>query len=153
MDRQNNNSGNSSNQDTYVLFFHEQSAACQKLKGKIPSDKNIQIVDVSKVQTLPQQITAIPALVINNKDILIGKQVFDYFNKSDEMEFINFGSKGSSFISNYSNLDENDNSMNGSFGSLIDAPDMSSGIPEWNEDNDPGKTLDMDKLMLEREKL
>ena len=99
------NAGNNNENvnDNLILFFHEQSKACQKLKEFIPKDKKIQIVDVSRVNNIPSSIKSIPTLVINNKEILSGKKVFDYFNKSDEIEYLNFSGKNSGFA--FSSID------------------------------------------------
>lgn len=152
-DQNGQNSQNSqNNQDTLILFFHEQSKACQKLKEFIPKDKNIQIVDVSKINNIPQSIKSIPTLVINNKDILSGKKVFDYFNKSDEIKFLNFSnSKNSGFA--FSSIDDNVNNIesNSSFSS-IDMPSISNGIPKW-EDNDEKKAINIDSLQVERDSI
>ena len=139
---------NSSNtQQNLVLFIHEQSVPCQKVKQLLPKDKNIQIIDISRVNNIPSQITSIPALLIDNKEIIQGKKVFDFFNKSDEMEYLNFGSKGSSSNFGFSSLDD-DSIESGSGFSSIDAQDMSVGVPKWEEEEN--KTLDIDKLQAER---
>ena len=118
----------------------------------LPKDKNIQVVDVSKIHNIPSSIKSIPTLVINNKDILSGKKVFDYFNKSDEIEYLNFSNvKNSGF--GFSSIDDNLNSIesNTSFSS-IDMPSISDGIPKW-EDNDSKNTIDIDKLQAERDSM
>ena len=97
-----------SQEDNLILFFHEQSPACQKLKQFLPKDKKIQIVNVAQTPNVPREITSIPALVVNNKEVLLGKKVFDYFNKSDEMEYFNFSGKGGSSAFAFSTLDDNE---------------------------------------------
>jgi hypothetical protein len=134
-----------------ILFYHENSQACQKLKQFIPKDKKIQIVDVSQVSNLPQAITSIPALVIDNSEVLLGKKVFDYFNKTDEMEYLNFSGKNSGSTFGFSMLDDDNNVESGGMFSSIDAPDMSKGIPEWNDDDNNKGTLDLDRFQNERE--
>ena len=142
----NNENGN----DNLILFFHEQSKACQKLKEFIPKDKKIQIVDVSKVNNIPSSIKSIPTLVVNNKEILSGKKVFDYFNKSDEIEYLNFSGKNSGFA--FSSIDDNDvgNIESNTMFSSVDMPSISDGVPKW-EDNDTKESLDIDKLQAERD--
>jgi len=142
----NNENGN----DNLILFFHEQSKACQKLKEFIPKDKKIQIVDVSRVNNIPSSIKSIPTLVINNKEILSGKKVFDYFNKSDEIEYLNFSGKNSGFA--FSSIDDNDvgNIESNTMFSSVDMPSISDGVPKW-EDNDTKESLDIDKLQAERD--
>ena len=145
-----NNSENGN--DNLILFYHEQSKACQKLKEFIPKDKKIQIVDVSRVNNIPSSIKSIPTLVINNKEILSGKKVFDYFNKSDEIEYLNFSGKNSGFA--FSSIDDNDvgNIESNTMFSSVDMPSISEGVPKW-EDSDTKESLDIDKLQAERDSM
>lgn len=136
-----------------ILFFHESSPACQKLKQILPSDKNIQIVNVSQIANIPQQITSIPALIVDNKEVLLGKKVFDYFNKTDEMEYLNFSGKGSGSSFGFSMLGDEDNVESGSMFSSIGAEDMSKGVPEWNDEEGNKKDLDIDRLQNERSEM
>ena len=147
-----NVSGNIDGNDNLILFFHEQSKACQKLKEFIPKDKKIQIVDVSRVNNIPSSIKSIPTLVINNKEILSGKKVFDYFNKSDEIEYLNFTGKNSGFA--FSSIDDNElgSIESNTMFSSIDMPSISDGVPKW-EDNDTKEALDIDKLQAERDSM
>lgn len=130
-----------------TLFYHEQSAACQKLKQFIPKDAKIQYVNIQYVNNLPPSITSIPAIIVNGKEILMGKKVFNYFKKTDDMEYVPFHTKNSGF--KFSTLDDDNVESNTSFAS-IDAPSISDGVPQWNEEND-NKTLDLDKLTSERD--
>lgn len=140
-----------SENDNLILFFHEQSKACQKLKEFIPKDKKIQFIDISRVNNIPPSIKSVPTLVINNKETLSGKQVFDYFNKTDEIEFLNLSKKNSGFA--FSSLDNNgENIDSNSIFSYIDMPSISDGVPKW-EDNDSKESLDIDKLQAERDSM
>lgn len=141
-----NNAQNNPPKDNLILFFHEQSPACQKLKSLIPKDKNINIVNVEQLQSIPASITSIPSLVINNNKILKGKEVFDYFNKSEEMEYINFSGKGSSC--GFSCIDDDTIQSNSAFSS-IDNMEY-TGVPSWSE-NDEQKSVDISKLQEERD--
>ena len=132
-----------------ILFFHKDSKACQKLKKILPTDKKIQIVDVTQVSNLPQQITSIPALLIDNSEVFLGKKVFDYFNKTDEMEYLNFSGKNSGSSFGFSSIGDDDNVESSGLFSIIDAEDMSKGVPEWNDDNQKSD-LDLDRLQNER---
>ena len=147
-----NSQNNGHDNDNLILFFHEESKACQKLKEFIPKDKKIQIVDVSRVNNIPPSIKSIPTLVINNKEILHGKKVFDYFNKSDEIEYLNFSGKNSSFT--FSSIDDNEigSIESNAMFSSIDMPSISDGIPKW-EDSDTKESLDLDKLQAERDSM
>lgn len=146
------NTNNASDNDSLILFFHEQSKACQKLKEFIPQDKKIQIVDVSKANNIPSSIKSIPTLVLNNKEILSGKKVFDYFNKTDEIEYLNFSGKNAGFT--FSSIDDKDvgNIESNTMFSSLDTPSISDGIPKW-EENDTKDALDLDKLQAERESM
>ena len=143
---------NENDNDNLILFFHEQSQACQKLKEIIPKDKKIQIVDVSRVNNIPSSIKSIPTLVINNKEILSGKKVFDYFNKSDEIEYLNFSGKNSGFT--FSSIDDKEvgSIESNTMFSSIDMPSISDGVPKW-DDSDTKEALDIDKLQAERDSM
>lgn len=146
-----------SQEDNLILFFHEQSPACQKLKQFLPKDKKIQIVNVAQTPNVPREITSIPALVVNNKEVLLGKKVFDYFNKSDEMEYFNFSGKGGSSAFGFSTLDDNGelggNDMSGGMFSSIDATPMNEGVPEWNDESDGKAAIDLDRIQIERDSM
>lgn len=134
------------NQDTIILFYHENSKACQKLKAHLPKDKQIQIINIDQLATIPPSITSIPSLVINNNKILKGKEVFDYFTKTDEMDYIDLSGKNSGC--SFSLLD-NDKIESNSGYSSIDSMEY-SGVPTWNE-NDESSNMDLDKYQLRRD--
>lgn len=148
------NAGNNSENgdDNLILFFHEQSKACQKLKEFIPKDKKIQIVDIARVNNIPSSIKSVPTLVVNNKEIISGKKVFDYFNKSDEIEYLNFSGKNSGFA--FSSIDDKElgSIESNTMFSSIDIPSISNGVPKW-EDGDTKESLDIDKLQAERDSM
>lgn len=146
-----NENTNGSNNDTLILFYHEESKPCQKLKEFLPKDKKIQMVDISKVQNIPASIKSVPTLVVNNKDILSGKKVFEFFNKKDEIEYLTLSGKNSGFT--FSSIDDNDSSITDNSTSLyssLDMPSMSDGVPKWEDDN-VDKGIDIDKLQSERD--
>jgi hypothetical protein len=134
---------------TLILFYHEDSPACQKLKDLLPKDKQIQMVNISQVSNIPTSITSIPALVVNNKEVLLGKKVFDYFNKSDEIEYLNF-SAGKNTNAGFSGIGDDDHINSGSMFSTIGNDSMSQGIPVWDDDDTDKPKLDLDKLQNER---
>ena len=141
---------NTQSKDVLILFYHKESNACNKLFQIIPKDKKIQYVDINTINNIPPSIKSIPSLVINNTEILSGKKVFDYFSKTDEMEYIGFSSKNNGF-SSFSDLNDNSNNVeSNSLFSSIDMPSISDGIPKWDENNDSKQTIDMDKLQAER---
>ena len=139
-----------SSENTLILFYHKDSSACNKLFQIIPKEQKIQYVDIATINNIPQSIKSIPSLVINNSEILTGKKVFDYFGKTDEIEYIGFSCKGSGLCT-FSNInDDSSNVDSNSTFSSIDMPDMSSGVPKWDENSDSKQTIDMDKLQAER---
>jgi hypothetical protein len=142
------NGPNGPQEDTLILFFHEQSNACNKLKEIIPKDKKIQYVNIAYANNIPPSVQSVPALVINNKDLLTGKKVFDYFQKSDEMEFFSFSGKNSGF-SNFSTIGDSDNVDSNSMFSSIDASSMADGVPKWDE-SEESKSIDIDSLQSQR---
>lgn len=139
--------------ENIILFIHTESKACQKLQPLLPKDKKIQILDISQINNLPPQITSVPAVILNNKDILVGKKVFDFFNKTDDMEYINFNTKnGFNIGSSFSSIND-DNVASSNYFSTIDSDSISVGIPEWKGEGEGGKTLDLDRLQAERAEL
>ena len=50
-------------------------------------------------------------------------------------------------------LDDNGNIESSEMFSSIDAPDMSNGIPDYNEDDNNNKTFDLDRFQSERDEL
>jgi hypothetical protein len=135
--------------DQLILFYHEESKPCQKLRTLLPKDNTIQMVDISRVHGLPSSITSIPALLINNKEVLHGKKVFDYFTKIDEMEYVQFGHKNNSNFG-FSNIDDSDSVESNSLFSSIDGPSMSDGVPKWSDEDDANK-IDIDEIQKNRE--
>ena len=140
---------NTTSENKLILFYHKESAACNKLFQIIPKEQTIQYVDIATINNIPPSIKSVPSLVINNSEILSGKKVFDYFGKTDEMEYIGFSCKGSGLCT-FSNIDDSSNVESNSMFSSIDMPDMSSGVPKWDDNSDSPKTIDMDKLQAER---
>ena len=135
---------------TLILFYHDSSPACQKLLKILPKEQKIQMVNVSQVSNIPSSITSIPALVVDNTQVLLGKKVFDFFNKTDEMEYLNFSQNKNSGVG-FTMLDDVENDPSGSMFSSIDAESMTKGIPEWTSDDDKkGELLDLDRLQNER---
>lgn len=149
-----NSQNNQKEEEKLVLFIHKDSKPCKKILEIIKNHSkkfNLEIGEISQMQTIPGQIQFLPALVIENGTKLIeGKEVFNYF-ANQELIFIdlnssskNFGfSIGSSF-GDYNNLDNNTNSLFSS----INEDDMSKGIPEYKEDDN--KTIDLEKIQKER---
>ena len=107
---------------------------------------------MSRVNNIPLSIKSIPTLVINNKEILSGKKVFDYFNKSDEIEYLNFSGKNSGFA--FSSIDDKyvQSIESNTMFSSIDMPSISDGVPQW-EDSNTKEALDIDKLQAERDSM
>lgn len=123
------NNEQNQNKISLILFFHEESKACQNLKQFIPKNMNIQTIDIAKTNNIPTVITSLPALIIDNKELLMGKKVFDYFKSNIEFEFYNLKENNS-----YSNFD-NDNSNDNSIYTTIDWSGTYSGVPEWKGEN------------------
>ena len=127
------------NKQEILLFFHPNSKACIKLReivSKSTKNENIKYVNIDSLQVIPQEIKSIPSLVIDNKKILSGKDVFDYFTKEDEFEFVGFQGKfGNNIASLYSNIDDdtNNSDIGGSLFSSLDSPNMNDGIPNYED--------------------
>lgn len=140
---------NTPSENSLILFYHKESTACNKLMQIIPKEQKIQYVDIATINNIPQSIKSVPSLVINNSEILSGKKVFDYFGKTDEMEYIGFSCKGSGLCT-FSNIDDSNNVESNSIFCSIDMPSMSNGIPKWDDDGDSKQIIDMDTLQAER---
>lgn len=149
-----NNQSNQKEQEKIILFIHKDSNPCKKIIEVIKNHSkkfNLEIGEISQMQTIPSQIKNLPALVIENGTKLIeGKEVFNYF-QNQELVFIdlnssskNFGSSIGSSFGDYNNLDNNTNNL---FSSLNE-DDMSKGIPEYKEEDN--KTIDLEKIQKER---
>ena len=123
-------------ENNVLLFFHPASNACNKLRevvSKSQKNKNIKYINVSDLNNIPSGIKSLPALLINNKEILLGKDVFNYFYEEEEIGFLGFNNKGSNNISNlYSPIDD-DNIVSGTTFSTLDAPAINDGIPTYEE--------------------
>ena len=69
-----------------LLFCHPESRACNKLLNILPQDiKNVEIINIQNISNIPPEITKIPALIKNQSELLLGKQVFDFFSESDHL--------------------------------------------------------------------
>ena len=138
------------NKDKMILFYHENSKACQKLKTHLPKNKHIQIINIDQLVTIPPSITSVPTLVINNNKILKGKEVFDYFTKSDDMDYINLCGKNNSECV-YSLLDDENNIQSNSAYSSIDNMEY-CGVPDWNENEETNKNnMDIENYQKQRD--
>lgn len=127
------------NEQVVHLFYHPESKACIKLRDIVSASdksKNLKYININNLQVIPQGITSVPSLILNNNKVLSGKDVFDYFSKEDEFEFVGFQGKSNNNISSlYSSIDEDSNNSNigGSLFSSLNSPDMNEGIPKYEE--------------------
>ena len=107
------------------------------------------MINIARLSSIPSSITSIPTLVINNNKILKGKELFNFFSSSDEMEYINFSCKNNGVC--FSSLNDNDNIESNESYTGINSMEY-CGVPTWTEDNN-NNTTDIDTLQAEREKL
>lgn len=138
--------------DTLILFFHPDSDPCKKLMDIIPKDKKINYINVMQVRELPNEITNIPSMIVNQKKILSGKDVFDYFQKNDDYMYISLSNSKLSGLENlYSTIDDDNNNIkSSSIFSSINGPSITDGLLEYKEEKD--NTLDLERLQAERSK-
>lgn len=137
--------------DTLILFFHPDSTPCKKLMNIIPKDKKIDYINVMQVRELPSEITNIPSLIVNQKKILSGKDVFDYFQKNDDYMYVSLSNSKLSGLENlYSTIDDNNNNNveSSSIFSSINGPSITDGLAEYKEEKN--NTLDLERLQTER---
>jgi len=126
------------NEPVVHLFFHPESKACIKLRDIVSEsskNKNIKYININNLQVIPDGIKSVPTLVIDNKKILSGKDVFDYFSKEEEYEFVGFQGKSNNNISSlYSSIDDSDNgNIDGTLYSSLDSPGINDGVPTYEE--------------------
>lgn len=142
--------GPQAQQEKIILFIHNSSKPCQKVMELIKNHSktfNIDIADISKMNSVPSQIKNLPALVIENGTKLIeGKDVYNYFQKQ-EIEFVDLNSSGKNYGSSFIESDSLDGNSNSLFSSLNEN-DMSIGIPEYNEETN--SAIDLEKIQKER---
>ena len=76
-------------EEDIILFIHKMSKACNKLLPLIKehNSNNLKIIDITQLNNLPSQITSIPALILKNETLLLGKDVFDYFTNDKNVYF------------------------------------------------------------------
>ena len=117
-----------------LLFIHKSSEPCKKLIKLIPKDINMNVIDIEINPGIPKEITSVPAIIIDNKKLLLGKECFDLFTKENDLECVSFCTKGSSMCC-YSDIDSDVLKSNQSF-SIIDEKPMNDGVKEWKEEND-----------------
>ena len=136
-------------QDTMILFFHPDSPACKKIIPLLPKDKHIEKVNVAQLATIPPSIVSIPSLVINNSKILKGKELFNFLNSSDDMEYIDLPFKSSGIT--YSSLSDSDTVE--STHSFTGINNMEyNGVPSWSE-TDNEKSIDIDQYQKHRDEV
>ena len=148
-------SENETQSSNILLFFHPNSQACIKLRdivAKSKKNKNLKYINIDDLESIPSHINSIPCLIINNNQILNGKEVFQYFNKEDEdLQFLGFSSKlGSSLANFYSSIDD-ENEITGTLYSSIDSPNMNEGIPTYNENQN--NSVKMEDITSQRANL
>ena len=136
-------------QDTMILFFHPDSPACKKILPLLPKDKHIEKVNVAQLATIPPSITTIPTLVINNSRLLKGKELFNFLNSSDEMEYIDLSFKNSNIT--YSSLSDSDTIESNSSFTGINNMEY-NGVPSWSE-TDNEKSIDIDQYQKHRDEV
>jgi hypothetical protein len=138
--------------DTLILFYHPESNPCKKLMDIIPKDKKISYINVVQVRELPNEITNIPSMIVNQKKILSGKDVFNYFQKNDDYMYVSLSNSKMSGLQNlYSTIDDDNNNVeSSSIFSSINGPSITDGLVEYKEEKNT--TLDLERLQAERSK-
>ena len=138
--------------DTLILFYHPESNPCKKLMDIIPKDKKINYINVMQVRELPNEITNIPSMVVNQKKILTGKDVFDYFQKNDDYMYVSLSNSKLNGLENlYSTIDDDNNNVQSSnIFSSINGPSITDGLVEYKEEKN--NILDIERLQAERSK-
>lgn len=135
-----------SDQNEFVIVYHPQCKACQKLLSNIKEDNNMfKLVNVLSIPNLPPGLKSVPA-GITDGSIITGKKLFEkveamlngpisvnIFGASNRAGFIN-GSSDFNLNSNFSPLE---GSSDG---------DGFTGVPKFDEN----EVRTIDQLKLER---
>lgn len=135
-----------SDQNEFVIIYHPQCKACQKLLSNIHEDnKMFKLVNVLGIPNLPSGLKSVPAGIVEG-NIITGKKLFEkvesmlngpvsvnIFGASNQAGFIN-GSSNFKLNSNFTPLE---GSSQG---------DGFTGVPKFDEN----QTRTIDQLKIER---
>lgn len=136
-----------SDQNEFVIVYHPQCKACQKLLSNVKEDNNMfKLVNVLSIPKLPSGLKSVPA-GITEGSIITGKKLFEkvesmingpvsvnIFGASNRAGFIN-GSTDFNLNSNFSPLEGAGNT------------DGFTGVPTFDEN----QVRTIDQLKLERD--
>ena len=126
-----------------ILFHHPKSQACQKLFKLIPKDTKIKYINIETLQSIPSSVKSVPCLIVDGNNSYLGKDVFNYFSSSNEIEYINLCGKNGSKCT-FSIIGDDSIESNGNYSSINEIS-MSQGIPQY-EEKKQDQTMDIDKL-------
>lgn len=77
-------------ESTIFLFVSKQCQYCgeliKEIQKKEPLAKKIQVVDIENTRKLPDGLTNVPALLIDNNKLLMGNDTFDFVSRYGEIE-------------------------------------------------------------------
>lgn len=135
-----------SDQNEFVIIYHPQCKACQKLLSNITTDNNMfKLVNVLTIPKLPPELKSVPAGIIDG-NIITGKRLFEkvesmlngpvsvnIFGASNRAGFIN-GSADFNLNSNFTPLEGSGSA------------DGFTGVPKFDEN----QVRTIDQLKLER---
>jgi predicted thioredoxin/glutaredoxin len=136
-----------SDQNEFVIIYHPQCKACQRLLRNIKEDNSMfKLVNILSIPNLPQGLKSVPA-GITEGSIITGKKLFEkvesmlngpvsvnIFGASNQAGFIS-GSANFKLNANFSTLEGGDNT------------DGFTGVPKFDEN----QTKTIDQLKLERD--
>lgn len=135
-----------SDQGEFVIVFHPQCKACQKLLSNVKEDNNMfKLVNVLSIPKLPPGLKSVPA-GITEGNIITGKKLFEKVESmiNGPVSVNIFGSSNrAGFIDGTANFTPNSNFtlLEGS-----NSADGFTGIPKFDEN----QTKTIDQLKIER---
>lgn len=124
---------------TFVIIYHPDCKASQRLIKMIPKDSSFKLHDIRTVQ-IPPTIKSVPAGIYES-EVITGKQLFERVEKMlNGPESVDiFGKQMAGFINNSSNF-----TLNSNFTPLNNGTDGFSGVPTYDESQQ--KSLDILKM-------
>ena len=133
----------------HILYYSQKSKPAMALANKIDSDENLKILFAPiciDYQGIEHNIRSVPALIINKKEILHGKEAFDWVENNQVKDFdFSF----SQYSSNFSSI--TDEYMENNFEQLGNT-NSSHNVPNSKEAQIQDETKQLMDVLMEKRK-
>ena len=132
----------------HILYYSQRSKPAMALFKKIEADENLQIIFnpiCIDFQGIEHGIRSVPALIINKKEILCGKEAFDWIENNQVKDF---DCSFSQYSSNFSSI--NDEYMENNFEQLGNSSGVSAKPNSKDAQIQDETKQIMDQLMEKR---